>query len=372
MSQTFALLVDSYRELNARKLFWITLIISGLIIGAFALVGIKDNDITFAGATWYVYDHDMAVLLYKSVVLSTIAIGVWLSWGAIVLALISTGGIFPDLISSGAIDLYLSKPIGRLRLFLTKYLMGLLFVTLQVGIFAVGCFLIMGLRAHIWQPSLFLMIPIEVLLFSYIFAFCVLWGVWTRSTIAALLLTALVWLMIAAVQRVEPAVLAIQVALEKSAARIDHDLHDVEKQQANLKPSHDLLGWNSTYLREKHKSDVNNLPRVQTNLARARFFHTMLADFEIVIPKTTETNNLLDRTIISDEEVARMSDAGEGRRSRRNEDFLGASRQDVRAAGPEVQQRLRERTPLRIIGTSLVCEAVVLALAAWIFCRRDY
>ena len=38
MRQTLALLIDAYRDLNSRKLFWITLIISGFVIIAFALI----------------------------------------------------------------------------------------------------------------------------------------------------------------------------------------------------------------------------------------------------------------------------------------------------------------------------------------------
>ena len=40
MTQTIALLVDAYRELNAKKLFWVTLILSGVLVGAFACVGL--------------------------------------------------------------------------------------------------------------------------------------------------------------------------------------------------------------------------------------------------------------------------------------------------------------------------------------------
>ena len=41
----FAAAVDrlSYRELNARKMFWISLIVSGVVIGAFALIGVDDK-----------------------------------------------------------------------------------------------------------------------------------------------------------------------------------------------------------------------------------------------------------------------------------------------------------------------------------------
>ena len=47
MRQTLAILLDSYRELNARKLFWITLILSGLIVVSFSLVGINEKGPTF-------------------------------------------------------------------------------------------------------------------------------------------------------------------------------------------------------------------------------------------------------------------------------------------------------------------------------------
>ena len=43
MTQTLALFLDAYRELNARKLFWITLVISGVVVLAFALIGINEQ-----------------------------------------------------------------------------------------------------------------------------------------------------------------------------------------------------------------------------------------------------------------------------------------------------------------------------------------
>ena len=44
---------------------------------------------------------------------------------------------------------------------------------------------------HEWRPSLFLASPYVALLFSYVYAVCVLLGIWTRSTIAALMLAIL-------------------------------------------------------------------------------------------------------------------------------------------------------------------------------------
>jgi hypothetical protein len=49
MTQTLALLVDAYRELNARRMFWISLIISALIMVAFGLLGLTDGGLTLLG-----------------------------------------------------------------------------------------------------------------------------------------------------------------------------------------------------------------------------------------------------------------------------------------------------------------------------------
>ncbi len=43
MIQTLALLNAAYRELNARKLFWVTMALSLLIVGVFAILGINER-----------------------------------------------------------------------------------------------------------------------------------------------------------------------------------------------------------------------------------------------------------------------------------------------------------------------------------------
>ncbi|HEX8914516.1 MAG TPA: hypothetical protein VF796_19360, partial [Humisphaera sp.] len=200
MSQTLAIFLDSYRELNARKMFWITLVLSGVFMLAFALFGATDNELTLLTTSW---PMPMAKTFYKAILLEIVLVTIWISWAAVILALISTSGIFPDFIAGGSIDLYLAKPIGRLRLFLTKYLAALLFVILQATVFAVCAFLVVGLRAGEWKPGLFLTIPLLTLFFSYIYAVCVLVGVLTRSTIAALTAAMLFWLFLFGLQWTE-------------------------------------------------------------------------------------------------------------------------------------------------------------------------
>ena len=196
MTQTWAIFLEAYRSLNSKKLFWLVLILSALVVVAFACIGINEKGLKLA--FWQI-DNQMfnskqmpPDQFYKTVFVH-VGIGIWLAWLATILAIISTAGIFPDLLTSGSIDLFVSKPISRLRLFITEYAAGLLFVALQVTIFSTACFLVIGLRGGAWEPGLFLAVPIMVCFFSYLFSVSTLLGVVTRSTVAALLLTLLFW-----------------------------------------------------------------------------------------------------------------------------------------------------------------------------------
>ena len=95
-------------------------------------------------------------------IFSDFIVAVWLSWIAIILALISTCTIFPDFLAGGAIDLVLSKPIHRATMFGMKFVMSLLFVILQVLMFCTGIFLCIGLRLGEWNWMIFAAVPVVV------------------------------------------------------------------------------------------------------------------------------------------------------------------------------------------------------------------
>ena len=141
MNQTLALLHDAYRELNAKRMFWIVLVISSLVVLAFLTIGVTNNPrayvqhITLMGVRTPLPAMLSRAAMFK-LAFTTLGIKLWLTWVAMILAIISTSSMFPDLMTGGSIDLYLCKPISRLRLFLTKYVAGLLFVALQVTVFS--------------------------------------------------------------------------------------------------------------------------------------------------------------------------------------------------------------------------------------------
>ena len=362
--QTLAILLDAYRDLNARKLFWITLGLSALFVAAFGLLGIEPHGMKFATLRWGV---QFPTVVYK-VIFSTVVIGVWLTWIAAVLALVSTAGIFPDFVAGGAIDLYLSKPIGRFRMFLTKYVSGLLFVTIQVLLVAIGSYLIMGLRIGEWNASLFLTVPIVVCFFSYLFAICVAFGMLTRSTIAALLLTILCWAVFASLDRAEPLLLFWRHSNEAQAQRHERDADLAEKNLRQAEPNPKAASLLPS-LREQAATAQREADDSRRWARNAHIAHGIVYTVKLVTPKTSDTTNLLDRYIFS---RGREADAAAGV----GDDQGGDSPPDAQGARMEgarqTVEEVRSRSPAWIIGTSLGFEAVIVGWAGWLFCRRDY
>ena len=268
------------------------------------------------------------------------------------MALISTAGIFPDLLTSGSIDLYVSKPISRLRLFVTEYVAGLLFVALQVAVFSVACFLVIGLRGGVWEPGLFLAVPLVVCFFSYLFSVCVLLGVVTRSTVAALLLTFLFWFFVWAVGATENTLLMFKTMQEKG---VDFAAVQAEARENNLK-EHDSKDHpeSSTSLDQPQKAETDGSDQSHV----LDIAHRIVYGVKTVLPKTTETISVLERSLV---ELAKLPHQSKGPQSDR-----------MQAAQLEVIEIIHGRSIAWVVGTSLLFEFFVLLLAAWRFCRRDY
>lgn len=349
MMQTWAIFYDAYRALNAKKMFWVVLAISTLIVLSMAAVGINEQGLKVL--FWQIDIGGLnsrtvpPALFYKSAFIN-LGVGLWLTWIATILALVSTAGIFPDLITSGSIDLVVSKPISRLRLFLTQYAAGLLFVTLQVTLFTVASFLVMGFRGGVWEPGVLVAVPLVVCFFSYLFGVCVLLGLLSRSTVAALLLTLLFWFFIWAVGVAENTLLTFRTMEEQGVSIMDMD------QPEN--PSEAPGPANGAASPADKAPETPEPPESGGSLAIA---HNILYGMKTLLPKTTETMGLLDRTLIRLADLPQPAD----RHNRKRPDI-----------GRSVQEKLRSRSVAWVVGTSLLFELVVVSLAAWVFCRRDY
>ena len=348
MTQFTALLIDGYRQVNDRKLFWITLGLSGLVVLIIGMLGVTPDG---AKVLFWELPNPMfnsTVMppdAFYKFVFTSLGISLWLAWIASILALISTGSIFPDFLAQGSVDLVLSRPISRVKIFFIKYLSGLVFAALQVTVFTVGSFLVIGLRGGVWEPGLFIAIPVFVLFYSYLFSVCVFLGVLSRSSMLAILLTILLWFCLFIVNFSEALVL-------QNWARSQIKLERLEERLAKAET-------------ESQEDTAALLERVDEARDKARGVQRFVDAFYLtktVMPKTGETIALLERWLIHAAHLPRQQ----------IDDDSSQWEIDHQAMQDKLQTLYRERSVGWIIGTSLIFEGVLLTLACWRFARRDF
>ena len=414
LRQTAALFLDAYRELSARKLFWLVLILSGLVVAVFGAVGLNDKGIQFGPRQWtvpsdVVNTNFIAPQLFYKFVFASIGVPIWLGWIASILAVVSTASIFPDFVAGGSIELLLSKPIGRVRLFFTKFATGLLFVVLQVSVFALACFLVIGIRGGSWVPSLFWSVPLIAAMFSYLFCVCAVLGLLTRSTIASMMLTLLFWFVIFGIHAAETGVLNFRISkgmevelasaeVESAKARLAREVPALETPGTG-NPDAASGGEDSSKAapdagdeRSEPAPAVDAAPKTaaQADLERAQrklddvsethqllvAWHRGLFAVKTVLPKTAETEQLLRRKLLDDSQLALfMNDKPAPETTRSGQKLSAAQRARIdreREAAKRLQATMDQRTTGWIVGTSLAFEAVVLLFGAWRFSRRDF
>jgi len=401
--QTWAIFVDAYRELNARKMFWIVMLLSLICVAVLACVGLYETKdasgkITQRGITLLVWKFPIEIFDYinlqkatfYNLMFYTVGFKIWLTWAATILALISTAGIIPDFITGGSIEMSLSKPIGRLRLFLTKYVAGLLFVVLQVSVFTLASFLVIGLRSGAWQPSLFIAVPLVVAFFSYLYGFLVLIGMLTRSAIASLLITICLWLaifclhvaeagpLLQAKVRQDQLILLRENDIVNTRTRLETRRTEESAQEAepatgdtpSTQPKASRADKSAADIEKELADKEQRLASAKEDQTRLNTVHSLLFATKTVLPKTSETMELLQRSLVSATELEGFIDnAPEPPRRRQNRDDLRVSEVSVQK---EVSRILRERSVGWVLGTSLLFEGCVVAIAAWLFCRRDF
>jgi len=381
MRQTIALFVDAYRYLNARKLFWFTLVLSALIAGSFGALGLNEEGVTVFGATLEIQGLNSNVMsreVFFKLAYVNLGIGIWLAWGATILALVSTASIVPDFISDGSVDLLLSRSIGRIRLFLTKYATGLLFVALQAAAFSLASFLVIGLRADVWEPGLFISIPLVILFFSYLYCVCALLGLVTKSTIASLLLTLGLWFVIFLVNSADTTLLTFKLAQEARVESLEEQLDETRTALQEAQPA-ETEGADDADLDASAKVDrlEERLDELQAELKERQgtertlqLWHSGVFAVKTALPKTQETIALNERWMVDFTDLPFETGQGD---PAEEEAEAAAERapvdQDVQR---RVAERLRERPAWWVIGTSLGFEGVILAIACWIFKRRNF
>ena len=108
---------------------------------------------------------------------------------SLIIAVIITAFFVPNMIRKGSLDLLIAKPIGRTELLIYKYLGGLIFIFLLSVVNFGGAWVVLGLRSGHWDPAFLLAIPMLTFTFALLYAISTCIAVFTRSAIAAIILT---------------------------------------------------------------------------------------------------------------------------------------------------------------------------------------
>ena len=111
----------------------------------------------------------------------------------LLIAIIVTANMIPDMFEPGSLNLLLSKPISRWGLFTSKFFGGCVFIGLCACYLFLGLWLWMGLAMGVWDRAMLLSIPLYILVFAIYFSVSAVVGLIWRSPIVSVILTLLFW-----------------------------------------------------------------------------------------------------------------------------------------------------------------------------------
>jgi len=315
--QLWALIVDGFRESLDRKIFWVLIGLSVLIALTMLSVQFHEDSVSLLFGTVTIGQHgkfspftDLGRGNIIGIVVYVLLDGL-VGWFGLVLMIIATAGAIPAFIEQGAVDVLLAKPIARSRLFLYKYLSGLVFVFVQATVFVVLTFLVMWLWWGVFAPGYLLGAPLLVLLFSYLYCVSVFVALRTRSAVACALLTIGAWFMFTMFTQGLPAIF---------------DAHPDLKENTSVYNAVRVMSW--------------------------------------ALPKTGDFTSFAARWAGAGTSVDVFTDGS-------SSGLPGASPEDLKRAR-EMEKRELRKNPWLSIGTSLLFEFVVLAWAMRLFARRDF
>jgi ABC-2 type transport system permease protein len=105
------------------------------------------------------------------------------------LAIFATAHLVPRMQEKGTIDLYLSRPVSRMKLILSRYVAGLILAGSNVLYLIGSIWLIVAWKTHVFHPRFFLAGGVILFLIATLLAFAFLIGVITSSTAVSIMST---------------------------------------------------------------------------------------------------------------------------------------------------------------------------------------
>jgi ABC-type transport system involved in multi-copper enzyme maturation permease subunit len=187
--QTWALVVDTFREAMARKIIWGFFGCSTALILFFLLL-VKIDVVQGAIATMSLFgktDHAQDVTKMVITVHSVIS-NVLYGFGML-LSILASAGLIPTIFEPGRIELLLSKPVSRTHILLGRYLGNLLVIAANIFYPVVAVWLIFGIKTGVWTPGFLYSSLLTVFMFAVYLSIIVVAGVQWESAVVSTMIT---------------------------------------------------------------------------------------------------------------------------------------------------------------------------------------
>jgi len=147
--------------------------------------------VLFGAKTIYLPYSDVKESVYF--IQKTLA-GVVVGWAGVLAGIVLTAAFIPNMLQKGMIDLILSRPVQRWKVFLMKYLGGLTYVFVTAVFLIGGCWLALGLRSGSWSPMFLVCIPLLTFFFAAVHSISAFIGLHKRNVTEAIMVAVFSWL----------------------------------------------------------------------------------------------------------------------------------------------------------------------------------
>lgn len=214
MRVVLANIEDVMREAAARWTLVAYFFLSTLFIIIFAsAINLDIVDGALAGAK--LFGKDVRMDGNNSLSIEQLVLGFESGFSAVLyflctfLAIFATAHLVPRLQEKGTIDLYLSRPVSRVKLLLSRYIAGLILAASNLVYLLGSVWAIVAWKTHVMHPRFLLAGAIILFVIATLLAFAFLVGVVTSSTAVSIMTSYGLFffsLMLVAHERIEAAV----------------------------------------------------------------------------------------------------------------------------------------------------------------------
>jgi ABC-type transport system involved in multi-copper enzyme maturation permease subunit len=104
------------------------------------------------------------------------------------LGLFGTAGLIPSLLEKGTVDLFLSKPITRSNIFLSRCVGALTVIAVNILYFTLGIWMVFGIKLGVWHWGFLATSLVSSYMFGCFFAVAALVGMYAQSAGVAIIL----------------------------------------------------------------------------------------------------------------------------------------------------------------------------------------